>query len=158
MSDDEVRILRSKNGSLIDPNNLPITWQAMRELWVRQADEDELTEDEVEFLSVFEKLPVPYGLLEEHERSGSFVGKLDHIWRAMEVASAGRAEILLEMDGKKYVRSQGVSTIPREERHYQQYQLFEAWSRLMLPCLPGDISRCMSVSDPVLRSSHTLRV
>src|SRR4051812_1130449 len=108
LTDDEVRILRSKNGSLIDPDNLPMTWQAMRELWIKRDNEDDLTEDEVEFMDIFEKLPVPYGLLEKHERLRSFVSKLDQIWRVMEVITAGQGSKLLELDSKKYTKSQGV--------------------------------------------------
>src|SRR5207248_1654858 len=47
LTDDEVTVLRSKNDSLVDANNLPTTWQAMCELWEKQVHDDDLTEDEV---------------------------------------------------------------------------------------------------------------
>ena len=139
LSEDEITLIRSKNSSSDDVANdlLPKTWQAMRELWLKQAHgRDDLTEDEARYVKVFDELPIPYGLLKKHESRTSFVCKLDNIWRAMEVASAGQAKRLLELDLKRYITSRGVNMVFAKERHYQQYQLFETWARLLIPCLP----------------------
>lgn len=136
LTDAEASIIRRKDNSLDIAIDAPETWPAMRDLWARQAYGADLTKDEVEFVKVFEELPVPYNLLKEHERRPSFVCKLDHIWYTLEVATAGNMARLLELDFKKYVRSQGVAIVYQGGRHYQKYQLFEAWARLLVPCLP----------------------
>ena len=138
LSPQEMTLIRSKDSQSDFANDLlPKTWQAMCELWLKQVRGGvDLTEDEARCIEVFDELPVPYGLLEEHERRAAFISRLDHIWRAMEVATAGRAERLLELDLKRYVASRGVSTVFAEERYYQQYQLFDVWARLLIPCLP----------------------
>ena len=140
ITDQEYELVRDKVNPVAANADLPTTWSVMEDLWVRQASGDkrsaDLSTEEVEFLKLFEELPIPYGLLEDHERCEAFVGRLDHLWRVMEVVSFEDSARLLQIDYKKYNLSQGVTTVPQKERYYQQYQLFEAWSRLILPCLP----------------------
>jgi hypothetical protein len=138
LNDDEIAAIRDKGKvTITDPDRLPKTWIVMYDLWARQLHEGGLTEEEVEYITIFGELPVPYGLLKDHERCISFVDRLDQIWRAMEVAAVMTgSNRLLEIDLQKYNESQGVSAVDPKERNYQQYQLFEAWSRLILPCIP----------------------
>lgn len=137
LNDDETELIRNKGGIVIaDEDSLPKTWTLMCELWIQQFNEGDLSEEEVEYVTIFKELPVPYGLLEEHERRTSFTNKLDCIWRVMEVASAGIGSRLLEIDLAKHNKSQGVSIVPRENRVFQQYQMFDIWARLVLSCIP----------------------
>ena len=135
LSDGETDIICSKKTADAD-ENLPTSMTVMRGLWCKQMSGVNMTSNEVEHVKLFEELPIPIGLLLEHERCESFVRILDHIWRAMEVMTTGETTSLLKIDAKKYTLSHGVSMVPQGERYYQQYQLFETWSRLLLPYLP----------------------
>jgi hypothetical protein len=130
--------IRKKIDTTIVELEPPTTWKAMFELWLKQGNGKDLTSDEVTILAHFDNLPVPYGLLKEHERKDSFIDKLDHLWRAITVATTGAKETLLRKDFERYTLSQSVSTIYQKERMFQQYELFELWSSLILPCISND--------------------
>ena len=74
------------------------------------------------------QLPI---LLQEHEQQKSFADTLDRIWCIMDVMVAETSSTLLE----------------RKERDYHHYQLIEAWSRLILPCIPEDHYLPPTLSD-----------
>jgi Origin of replication binding protein len=132
LNDEERRIIR-RPGKYIITTNPPMTWGAMYDILLRQGHAIDISRDEAEFVEVSGELPVPYGLLKENERRKMFVNYLDRIWHALEVLTAGDDGILLSMEYKRYTTSQAVSTITRETRFHQQYQLFEAWSRFVVP-------------------------
>jgi hypothetical protein len=140
LSEAEIEIIRSKSSTAIDAEDLPTTWTEMCDLYQEQTwSNKDLTESEVRCAEIFKELPVLYHLLEDHERRASFVDKLDQIWRAIEMtAAADDANRLLELDLRNHVDSQGVSTVSPKDRNYQQYQMFDTWARLMLPCLPPE--------------------
>lgn len=133
LSDAESRIIRSKNGKYIITTDPPTTWEAMYDLSLRLSLGHDLTRDEVEFGTLFEELPIPYGLLNDKERKKTIVNNLDRILHVIEVLTSGDKSTLLKMDYKRYTRSQAISTISREQRYYQQYQLYDAWSHLVTP-------------------------
>jgi hypothetical protein len=132
----EKEYIRRQGKSLVIKDNLPTDPKLLIKMWEEQAEGVSLFRNDAVFVSFFSKLPVPYGLLRDYERDESYINKLDNVWRVLDVTRSGQRETLLAMDLKKFVASQGASSVFSGERIYQRYQEFELWCRLVVPCLP----------------------
>ena len=120
----------------IDDDDLPTKQDEMMEWYNRQTEGDDMTKIETSCIQLFKLLPVPTGNLKEDERTLSFIKRLNTICRALDVMANGTERPLKVRDMKKHVRSMGISTVYRDEREQQQYQLYDIWSRIAIAGLP----------------------